>query len=228
MGRGAPYVRRLDEAGGVTVWRVDGAWIRDRLDVEFTNGHHHYSRSYVPRDEIWLDREGKDGPEWPFWALRQRIERAMMAAGTRYLAALETASRVEARERRLGRPLVGRPDAETIRAAARIRRLGDLMRREVWLVNGRAVRDLAYVDFTLGGHGYRYRFIPRGEIWIDDAVRPGERASVLHHEGIEVAHMAGGMLYEEAHRLASRAEQRYRRARLAARNRATVLANVGP
>jgi hypothetical protein len=79
-------------------------------------------------------------------------------------------------------------------------------------VDGCRVRTSFCLDFTLGGHGFRYRFIPRREVWIDDAVAPLERPAVLHHELVEVAHMLRGKRYDEAHALASRAEVRFRRA----------------
>jgi hypothetical protein len=49
------------------------------------------------------------------------------------------------------------------------------------------------------------------EILIDDAVRPAERAAIIHHEAIEVGHMARGMKYAPAHELASAAERQFRR-----------------
>jgi hypothetical protein len=209
------YVRLIDKVDGVDVWRVDGHQVRCRLDVEFTNGHHHYSRPYVPAHEIWLDREAPGAGELPFWTMRQQVERARMAAGDDYGRAVRIAGRVEARERLsfLGLTPKDRPTPREIQASVRRRRLGLSQdgRREVWLVDGRAVRDLAFVDFTLGGHGYRYRFIPRGEIWIDDAVAVVERPAVLHHEEVEVGLMAGGMRYDAAHALASEAEKTFRR-----------------
>ena len=229
MARGSPYLRCLDRVEGAWVWQVNGHWVRDQLDVEFTNGHHHFTRRYVPRDEIWIDREAEGAREWPFWALRQRVERALMASGVPYLRALQVAARTERLERRLAlaRRAGGDPAARPrVAELARRRRLGTVAGREVWLVAGRIVRDLAYVDFTLGGHGHRYRFISRREIWIDDAVRPAERAAILHHEAVEVALMAAGMKYAAAHARASREEVRFRRG-LPGRGRATVLANVG-
>jgi hypothetical protein len=92
-------------------------------------------------------------------------------------------------------------------------RAGDLA---IWLVDGCRVRDLAYLHFTLGGHDLRYRFIPRGEVWIDDAVAPAERPAIIEHELTERRLMATGESYEDAHLVASRAESRFRRRELAA------------
>jgi hypothetical protein len=209
-------LKRLARIDGLDVWRVDGHRIRDRLDVEFTNGHHHFSRPYIPAHEIWIDREAPGSGEWPFWALRQIAERRRMSEGRSYLSALLSASRIERLERRRARGVAGPVSPRELQLAVRRRRNAEVGGRDVWVVDGRTVRDLAYVDFTLGGHGYRYRFIPRGEIWIDDAVRSLERAAVLHHEAVEVALMAGGMRYEDAHRRASRAEMQFRKRALRA------------
>jgi hypothetical protein len=200
----------------VGVWLVDGHHVRSRIDIEFTNGAHHFTRPYVPADEIWLDREAPGAGEWRYWAMRQRIERALMAAGRSYLQALRVGARIEREERRLARGIPGPVLPAEVQRQARRQKLAEREGREIWLVDGRAVRDLAYVDFTLGGHGYRYRFIPRREVWLDDAVRAVERPYVLHHELVEVGLMAAGLGYDPAHERASRAELTMRRGRRAA------------
>lgn len=211
-----PYLRRLARAGGIDVWRVDGHRLRDRLDVDFTNGHHHYTRRYVPVDEIWLDREPRGSGEWRFWALHQLVERERMAGGSPYEQALRAAGAAERAARRQALGASAEMEACEVFRTARRRRLGSVGGREAWLVDGRLVRDYACVDFTLGGHGFRYRFIPRREIWIDDAVRPAERKAILRHEAVEVALMARGLSYDDAHARASRVELAFRRGRLRA------------
>jgi hypothetical protein len=205
--RTAPYRRLLGRIDGLRIWRVDGHQVRDGLDVEFTNGHHHFTRRYVPLDEIWLDREPPGSGEWRFWARHQIVERAEMAAGASYPIALARANRAERAER----------DAAARPARVRRRRLGAVDRRDVWLVDGCAVRTCFHLDFTLGGHGYRYRFIPRREIWIDDAVAAAERPAILHHEAVEVELMARGMHYADAHVRASYEEGCFRAGRVECR-----------
>jgi len=141
-----------------------------------------------------------------------------MAQGQAYLRALHVGARIERNERRLARGIPGPALPAEVQRAARREKLGeDDDGREIWLIDGRAVRDLAYVDFTLGGHGFRYRFIPRREIWLDDAVRPSERPFILHHELVELDLMAnGGLSYDLAHARASRAEISLRKGRRAA------------
>jgi hypothetical protein len=218
-----PRRRLLGRVDDTHVFRVDGALVRDRIDVEFTNGAHHFHAPYVPECEIWLDREaahepgrvrlGDDG-EWRFWALYQQQHRAAMAEGQSYLAAVERAERVERRARRRALGLRGRISKRALADLARRRRLGVRAGCAVWLVRGRVIRDLAFLHFTLGGHDRVYAFVPSGEVWIDDAVAPAERAAVLHHELVERELMdprGAALTYAEAHARASSAEVHFRR-----------------
>jgi hypothetical protein len=84
---------------------------------------------------------------------------------------------------------------------------------KVWLVDGWYVRDLLDIDFTQGGHHWRYKFIPENEIWIDDALRVEERRFVIMHEALERWVMQKGAEYEVAHELASQVEKIARRKR---------------
>jgi len=199
-------LRLLGRRDGLALWRVDGHGIRDALDVEFTNGHSHLTRRYIPEDEIWIDRSAPRADESRFWIIHQIVERAALASGVPYLTALQRANRAEMAARRQALGVLPRR-----RAHMRRKSLGKVGDRTIILVDGRAVRSAFDVNFTLGGHGFRYRFIPRSEIWIDDAVAPAERPAILTHEAVEVDLMADGMTYDDAHARASRAESRYRR-----------------
>jgi hypothetical protein len=213
--RSRPHRKLLTRVDGLSVWRVDGHWVRDRIDVDFTNGTHDLVSSFVPAQEIWLDREaaGPGADEWRLWMLFQLAHRRRMVEGATYLEALATAERVELRARREaagGGPVDRR--SEAVRADALRRSLGRAEGRRVYLVRGRVVRDRAYVHFTMGGHGRRYRFIPLDEIWIDDAVAPAERPAIVHHELVELELMdREGMSYHDAHTRASAAERVFRR-----------------
>ncbi|HLD96208.1 MAG TPA: C39 family peptidase [Patescibacteria group bacterium] len=77
----------------------------------------------------------------------------------------------------------------------------------VWLVDGLMIRGELDVDFTMGGHGYRYLFIPLGEVWIDKAYnRSGDLLPTIWHEYFERLLTRNGMHYETAHRYACRLE----------------------
>jgi hypothetical protein len=213
-----PYVRSLGQREGVSLWLVDGRWIRNHRDIEFTNGAHHYSRAYVPQSEVWIDREAPGAHELEFNIQHQLVERGLMARGIRYEQALLRASRVERAMRRLSRNgdgLLAAPDPRPLlrRRLLRPPRWLGPVGESVWLVRGRDVRDAYHPDFTEGGHGLRYPFIPRREIWIDDALRVSERGAVIVHEVVELRLMRRGLSYDQAHPHASAAETEVRAGR---------------
>jgi hypothetical protein len=72
-------------------------------------------------------------------------------------------------------------------------------RLKVYLVNGEYVRDNLDVNFTMGGHGHVYDYIPKNEVWIEKGGEPLEDKFTLLHELVEREQMVKGMDYEEAH-----------------------------
>jgi hypothetical protein len=213
-----PYLAHLGRHERLDAHLVDGEWIRNHLDIDFTNGAHHLTRPYIPREEIWVDREAPGAGELEFLVRHQVRQRELMLRGVSYLRALARCNRVERRERRAAwrRPLPSGPGA---RHRVRRKQLGSDVRSEVWLVDGRGVRDLFDPNFTEGGHHLRYRFIPTREIWIDDALVVTEREFVIAHEAHELELMRDGMGYDAAHERALVLERRLRRAVLPMRAR---------
>lgn len=97
----------------------------------------------------------------------------------------------------------------------RLERAGTFRGLKVWYVDGYALRNGLKdgdVDFTMGGHGYRYLYIPRNEIWIDIVYKSsGDNLPTLWHELFyERRFMRLGMSYSKAHDLASEMEIAYR------------------
>ena len=78
---------------------------------------------------------------------------------------------------------------------------------DVWFVNGDKLRSgvkSGDIDFTMGGHTYRYLYVPEGEIWIESVYqRTKELMSIVWHEYLEQSLMCSGMSYLMAHSLAS-------------------------
>ena len=102
--------------------------------------------------------------------------------------------------------------------ASRRRPWGQYAGYRVLVVDGRFVRDHIDIDFVLGGNGYRYPdFIPKDEIWIDDAVARRELVVTMVHEIAEAELMRQGKPYEEAHEIANVYERRARALAIAAR-----------
>ena len=78
---------------------------------------------------------------------------------------------------------------------------------EVWLVDGNLVRSYYKIDYTEGGHGYVYPWVPRSEIWIEDGVDRREVPFIVSHEYIERRLMRDqGIDYNTAHAICSRLE----------------------
>lgn len=81
----------------------------------------------------------------------------------------------------------------------------------ICLVNGVAIRDNLAQDFTMGGHTLVYPFIPDNDIWIEEGLGKRDREATVVHEVNELSFMRKGMSYEEAHKLANKAEAEYRK-----------------
>lgn len=75
----------------------------------------------------------------------------------------------------------------------------------IYLIDGAQIRNLFDDDFTMGGHGYRYMYIPEDEIWIEKSLAQNERRFVIWHEYLERRLMQKGATYN-AHDIASRFE----------------------
>ncbi len=61
-----PYIKKLDNRGNLQVWIVDGSYARGNIDEEFTNFGQHYRYSYIPPNELWIDREASNN-EYEFF-----------------------------------------------------------------------------------------------------------------------------------------------------------------
>ena len=82
----------------------------------------------------------------------------------------------------------------------------------LWIVDGAAVRREIYPEFLYGGNPQRYLFIPKGEIWIDNAIAAEEFGYTVAHELHERKRMAREIVsYEDAHSSAIGVEQEMRR-----------------
>jgi frataxin-like iron-binding protein CyaY len=214
---GKPYVGFCERVQGFDVWTVDGQYVRENLDEEFTNFGQHLNFKFIPARELWLDAENTPG-EAHFFVAHLLEENGLMARGVPYDDALAKADDMERSERLASGP--GREGAALLssgRTAELIARIHKTLLAEysdgvkVWIVDGELVRDVFFIDFTEGGHDKVYKFVPANEVWIDDDVRPGERRFILLHEMHERALMSRGWAYRRAHRDSSRIEYHYRR-----------------
>lgn len=205
-----PYMLKFDELGPMTVWIVDGGYVRARLDPNFTNFGQPHHFDCIPAHEFWLDQGGED--EYGFFLDHLWVEWSLMDQGASYEDALAAADKLEHRERHRAGDMAWVAPNEPVDAAL----LHDYLWGtttdgvKVYVVRGRLVRVIDS-DFTAGGHALVYSYIPKDEVWIDDAVVPEDRPFDLYHELLECRRMdQEGLSYRVAHAYAIRKELYYR------------------
>jgi hypothetical protein len=75
----------------------------------------------------------------------------------------------------------------------------------VWRVDANLVRSYYKLDYTEGGHGSVYPWVPKPEIWIEDGVDNREAPYIVSHEYLERRLMRDkGIDYDRAHEICSR------------------------
>lgn len=195
------HKRPWGSINGTPVYLVSGAWIRDRLDDDFTDYGQHLHKPYVPAGEIWVD-QATDPSEVRYMAHACFVEAREMATGATFDAAHDVVDAENAIERQ----------SDAVRFNPLIEgRLADVGQLRVVVVNGQVVRDLFSPDWVYGGHHYVYPWIPEGEIWIEDALEDTDKFFVLLHEARERKLMSvDGWPYERAHADATSLEQEAR------------------
>ncbi|MCX6238227.1 MAG: hypothetical protein NTY07_11845 [Bacteroidia bacterium] len=208
-----PYKTLIDERGHFKIWLVDGSYIRGHIDEEFTNFGQHFRYPYIPENEFWLDQEAEHD-ERKFFIDHLLVEHRLMKQGLLYPDAITAADKQERKERRRAGDL--RKITQNHEMLPDGREMHETMWKRlengitVWIVNGRLVRSTFDIDFTEGGHDKVYEFVPKNEVWIDDAIIEQERGYVLLHELHERNRMEKGWTYNKAHAESSRLEYRCR------------------
>jgi hypothetical protein len=203
-----PYLNKVGARGRITIWLVDGTYVRTHMDEEFTNYGQHFAFKFIPENEFWIDREGKSD-EVPFFIDHLLVEHRLMTKGVAYDDALEAADKVERKERKKSGDVDSLTKGGSLPDPARAHET--LWKHltsgvNVWIVNGRLVRSVFDVDFTEGGHDHVYEFVPQNEVWIDNDLEEAERPYVLLHELHERNLMAKGWDYDHAHEDSSKLE----------------------
>ncbi len=189
-----PYLKKVGQRGKITIWVVDGTYVRTHIDEEFTNYAQHYAFKFIPENEFWLDKEAEED-EQPFFIDHLLVEYELMKKGMPYDDALEAADKKEKSEREkagdVKKVTSGRGLADPTKVHIKLwKKLESGV--SVWIVDGRLVRSVFDVDFTEGGHDHVYEFVPHDEVWIDNDLEEIERPYVLLHELHERNLMAKG------------------------------------
>ena len=207
-----PYLKKVGQRGNITIWIVDGTYVRTHIDEEFTNYAQHYAFKFIPENEFWLDKEAAED-EQQFFIDHLLVEHGLMKKGTSYNDALEAADKKERSEREKAGDVTKLKSRAGLADPSKVHvKLWKTLESgvKVWIVDGRLVRSVFDVDFTEGGHDHVYEFVPTNEVWIDNDLEEIERPYVLLHELHERNLMAKGMPYSKAHEDSSRIEFRCR------------------
>jgi hypothetical protein len=193
-----PYIKKHSDISGFTVWIVDGGYIRANLDIDFTNFGQHLRFKFIPEKEFWIDKEyGSD--ESKYFITHMLIENQLMSEGKKYQEALEKADEEEKKQREESEEII---DAKKLNNEELLKIIHEEFLEKystenlkVWVVDGELVRGLFFIDFTEGGSDKNYKFIPEGEVWLDNDLSPRERKFVLLHELHERRFLIKGLEY---------------------------------
>lgn len=82
---------------------------------------------------------------------------------------------------------------------------------KIFWVDGELIRDTFDINFLMGGNGYAYNYVPKNEIWIENTMNHDDEEAIIVHEVTEALLMKNkGLSYEEAHKIATKAEKNFR------------------
>jgi hypothetical protein len=95
-----PYLRKLERRSDLTIWLVDGKYVREHLYQDFTQGGHEFIYDFIPHNEIWLD-DDLSVDERPAVIAHEIYERSLMLKKVPYDLAHNWANRIEASVRRV-------------------------------------------------------------------------------------------------------------------------------
>ena len=203
------HLKLIRIENGVKIYLVDGELVRDKFDIEFTMSGHHWRYQFIPINEIWIDNKlDKDDIES---SIEHEVkERSLMKnKKMNFSDAYTDASKSEKIFRSKNKM-----DDDNLSKDKNIRL--KLIRIEggvkIYLVDGELVRDKICIDYTMGGHHYRYPFIPENEVWIDNEMDRDDIEATIKHEMHERTLMKGkNMGYDKAHSRSSNIEKNYRK-----------------
>lgn len=207
--------RRVLAHEDFTVYSVNGLAVRNAAqpDEEFGNfATRDEFPNLIPEGEIWIS-EKLVSKEGIFFIADALTQLARQAAGvgpeTAYDDGLEVERLLRAKvngiEFRDGKPHKQVP--EEIYLGLYLTLPDPKGPVEVWLVDGNLARSYYKTDYTEGGHGYVYPWVPRSQIWVEDGVDHRELPFIVSHEYLERRLMRDEELdYDKAHNICSKVE----------------------
>ena len=208
------YVKRVNNVGDCAIWLVDGALIRKEINENFVKCADNNQFDFIPKNEFWID-EDLDQKEYRYFIDRFIYEKGLLDSGENYAKADKKADEFERNERQNSADVLqiyeskhSKKDLlEKIKIKV-IEKYSDKIK--IWLVDGNLVRSFFLLDYCEGGHDLVYPFIPKKEIWIEEALSPEERKFIILHEIHERYLMSRGKSYKNAHIGATEVEDYYR------------------
>lgn len=208
------YIKKIGNIGKYIVWLVDGAKVRKDINENFVKCSVNNKHDFVPENEFWID-EDMDPKEYKYFMDRFTYEQGLLDSGTDRETAEKMANDFEIKERQ--------NSPEMIKIKEQSAKAKDLIEKikkqrikeyegkvEIWIVDGNLVRSFLFIDYCEGGHDLVYNFVPKNEIWIEEALSPQERKFIILHELHERHLMSQGKNYKNAHTGATEIEDRYR------------------
>ncbi|HET6882082.1 MAG TPA: hypothetical protein VFI31_18090 [Pirellulales bacterium] len=83
----------------------------------------------------------------------------------------------------------------------------EVERITVWRIDGHLARCYYKTDYTEGGHGYVYAWVPHNQIWIEKDIHISELPFIVAHEYTELRLMRDcDFDYDRAHDICSKVE----------------------
>ena len=208
------HFKKIGIVGNTSIWIVDGSRIRKELNENFVQSGSRAHFPFIPIDEFWIDAD-TDHREHRFFIDRFFAEHLLLQTGAKPEKAEAIAATFEHKEREeaLSKEMLALKNHQ----ASLIEKIhrkhfapysSDQL--TIWIVDGKLVRDLVFLEYDAGGHDRVYPWIPEREIWIEEALSEKERPFILLHELHERFLMGKGKKYPEAHHGATIIEDRFR------------------
>ena len=90
-----PYIKKYKTINGFDIWIVDGKYIRDNINEEFNNFGLNSRFRFIPKKELWIDKEYGSGNEIKFYLKNLLKEVELMEDGLDYDHAFDKADKFE-------------------------------------------------------------------------------------------------------------------------------------
>jgi hypothetical protein len=206
--------KRVLSHADCTVYSVNGFAVRNAAQPDEEFGNFAFREEFpdlIPAHEVWISEKlaAKEGVFFIANALTQLKRQAEGATEKAYDDGLEVERLLRERLNgvtfRDGKPHKQVP--ESIYLEDYLTLLDPQEPVEVWLVDGNLVRSYDKTDYTEGGHGYVYPWVPKAQIWIEDGVDRRAVPFIVIHEYLKRRLMRDQRLgYDRAHDICSRVE----------------------